>query len=259
MTSFVPPVRARRRTTALALVLCAGLTAALTACAGEDPDKGTNGIGRLTGPEIEKKAQAAADSADAVRLAGTLVSKGGTYKLDMKLKGKGGAGSVTSKNSTFELLRIGDELYLKAGAGFWSHDDGKKASAGGASDEGGAADKLQDKYVKVPEDDPTYKQLRGFTDKKVLLDGLLTLHGEVGKGDRDEVGGVRTIRILGGKGEGGALDVSLEGAPYPLSFARGGGGGVVKLADWGKDFALAAPAENETVDYGQQLPKSSSS
>ncbi|MFJ2092603.1 hypothetical protein ACIOEW_25510 [Streptomyces sp. NPDC087901] len=260
MTSFVPPVRARRRTAALALVLCAGLTAALTACAGEDPDKGTNGVGRLTGPEIEKKAQTAADSADAVRLAGTLVSKGGTYKIDMQLKNKGGAGSVTSKNSTFELLRIGDELYLKAGAGFWNHDDEKKKTDETTSDAGGAAaDKLDDKYVKVPEDDPTYKQLRGFTDKKVLLDGLLTLHGEVGKGDRDKVGGVRTIRILGGKGEGGALDVSLEGAPYPLSFARGGGGGVITLADWGKDFALAAPAEDETVDYGQQLPKSSSS
>lgn len=182
MTSFVPSVRARRRTATLAVVLCAGLTAALTACAGEDPDKGTNGIGKLTGPEIEKKAQAAADSADAVRLAGTLVSKGGTYKIDMKLKDKGGAGSVTSKNSTFELLRIGDELYLKADAGFWSHDD-TKTSAGTASDAGGAAaDKLDDKYVKVPEDDPTYKQLRGFTDKKLLLDGLLTLHGEIGTG-----------------------------------------------------------------------------
>jgi len=254
VTSFVPSVRARRRSAALALVLCAGLAAGLTACAGEDPDKGTNGVGRLTGPEIEQKAQAAADSADAVRLAGTLVSKGGTYKIDMKLKNKGGAGSVTSKNSTFELLRIGDELYLKADAGFWNHDDGKKAGAGGT-----AADKLDDKYVKVPEDDPTYKQLRGFTDKKVLLDGLLTLHGEVGKGDRDEVGGMRTIRILGGQGEGGALDVSLEGTPYPLSFARGGGGGVITLADWGKDFTLAAPAEDETVDYGQQLPKSSPS
>lgn len=261
MTSSVPPVRARRRTATLAVALCAGLTAALAGCAGEDPDKGTNGIGRLTGPEIEKKAQAAADSADAVRLAGTLVSKGGTYKIDMKLKDKGGAGSVTSKNSTFELLRIGDELYLKADAGFWNHDDGKKSGAGETSGAGGAAaDKLEDKYVKVPEDDPTYKQLRGFTDKKVLLDGLLSLHGEVGKGDRDEVRGVRTIRILGGKGEGGALDVSLEGAPYPLSFARGGGGGVVTLADWGKDFALAAPAEDETVDYGQelQLPSTSS-
>ncbi|MCM2411909.1 MULTISPECIES: hypothetical protein [unclassified Streptomyces] len=257
MTSFVPPVRARRRTASLAVVLCAGLTAALAACAGEDPDKGTNGMGRLEAPEIEKKAQAAADSSDAVRLAGTLVSKGGTYKLNMRLKGKGGAGSVTSKNSTFELLRIGDVLYLKADAGFWSHDT---KDAGKASDAGGAAaDKLDDKYVKVPQDDPTYKQLRGFTDKKVLLDGLLKLHGKVAKGDRDKVGGVRTVRITGGEGEGGALDVSLEGKPYPLRFARAGGGGVITLADWGRDFALKAPDDDDTVDYGQQLPKSSSS
>ncbi|THA29054.1 hypothetical protein E6R18_25375 [Streptomyces sp. A1277] len=253
MTSFVPSVRARHRTASLAVVLCAGLTAALTACGGEDPDEGTNGIGKLSAPEIEKKAQAAADSADAVRLAGTLVSKGGTYKIDMRLKNKGGAGSVTAKNSTFALLRIGDELYLKADAGFWSHDE--KGGADGAS----AADKLQDKYVKVPQDDPTYKQLSGFTDKKVLLDGLLTLHGKLTKGDRDKVAGVRTVQIMGGEGEGGALDVSLEGKPYPLRFARGGGGGVVTLADWGKDFALKAPAEDETVDYGKQLPKTSPS
>lgn len=256
MTSFVPPVRARRRTATLAVVLCAGLTAALTACADEDPDKGTNGIGRLDAPEIEKKAQTAADSSGTVRLAGTLVSKGGTYKIDMRLKDKGGAGSVTSRNSTFELLRIGDVLYLKADAGFWNHGT---TGAGRTSDaDGAAADKLDDKYVKVPEDDPTYKQLRGFTDKKVLLDGLLTLHGDVGKGDRDKVGGVRTIRVTGGKGEGGTLDVSLEGKPYPLRFARGGGGGIITLADWDKDFALKAPAEGDTVDYGQQLPKSSS-
>ncbi|MEU8507059.1 hypothetical protein AB0C40_20470 [Streptomyces brevispora] len=257
MTSFVPPVRARRRTAFLAVALCAGLTAALTACAGEDPDKGTNGIGRLDAPQIEKRARAAADASGTVRLAGTLVSKGGTYKIDMRLKDKGGAGSVASGNSTFELLRIGDVLYLKADAGFWTHGT---TDAGKASDaDGAAADKLDDKYVKVPEDDPTYKQLRGFTDKKVLLDGLLTLHGEVAKGDRDKVGGVRTIGIMGGKGEGGALDVSLEGKPYPLRFARGGGGGVITLADWGKDFALEAPAEGDTVDYGQQLPRSTSS
>lgn len=52
--------------------------------------------------------------------------------------------------------------------------------------------------------------------------------------------------------------MSLEGTPYPLSFARGGGGGVITLADWGKDFALAAPAADDTVDYGKQLPKSTS-
>lgn len=251
MTSFAPAVRARRRT-ALAVVLCAGLTTVLAACAGEDPDKGTNGVGKLTAAQIDRKARAAADASDAVRLAGKLVSKGGTYTLNMQLSAEGGTGSVTSKQSTFALLRIGDELFLKADAGFWNHGDTSDNEGDQA-----AADKLQGKYVKVPQDDPTYKQLRGFTEKKTLLDGMLALHGTINKGDRDTIDGVRTVQIMGGKGEGGALDVSLKGTPYPLRVARGGGGGIVTLSDWGKTFRLEAPPENATVDYGGQLPKSS--
>ncbi|GGY77477.1 hypothetical protein [Streptomyces nitrosporeus] len=248
MTPLAPAVRARRRT-ALTVVLCAGLTAALTACAGEDPDAGTNGVGKLTAAQIETRTRAAADAAGAVRLTGKLVSKGGTYSLNMQLSADGGTGSVTSRENTFALLRIGDELYLKADAGFWKDgsDDGSAQAAG----------KLGGKYVKVPEDDPTYRQLRGFTEKKTLLDGVLTLHGKVGKGDRGSVGGVRTVQITGGEGEGGTLDVSLKGTPYPLRVARGGGGGSVTLADWGHAFELEAPAEDETVDYGGELPKSS--
>lgn len=249
MTSSAPAGRARRRN-AFAVVLCAGLTVALTACAGEDPDKGTNGVGKLTADGIDKKARAAADAAEAVRLTGKLVSKGGTYTLNMQLSGDGGTGSVTSKQNTSELLRIGDELFLKADAGFW-----KDEQADEGSDQ--AAGKLEGMYVKVPEDDPTYQQLRGFTEKKTLLDGMLALHGKINKGGRDTVGGVRTVQIMGGKGEGGALDVSLKGTPYPLRVARGGGGGTVTLGDWGESFPLEAPSEDDTVDYGGELPRSS--
>ncbi|MFF2140531.1 hypothetical protein [Streptomyces sp. NPDC058193] len=249
MTSSAPAGRARRRT-AFAVVLCAGLTVALTACAGEDPDQGTNGVGKLTADQIDTKARAAAEAAEAVRLTGKLVSKGGTYTLDMQLSGEGGTGSVTSKQNTFELLRIGDELFLKADAGFW-----KDEKADDESDQ--AADKLEGMYVKVPEDDPTYRQLRGFTEKETLLDGMLALHGKINKGDRDTVGGVRTVQIMGGKGEGGALDVSLKGTPYPLRVARGGGGGTVTLRNWGESFRLEAPSEDDTVDYGGELPRSS--
>ncbi|WP_103517085.1 hypothetical protein [Streptomyces sp. SM10] len=249
MTSSALAVRAHRRN-AFAVVLCAGLTVALTACAGDDPDKGTNGVGKLTAAQIDKKARAAADAADTVRLTGKLVSKGGTYSLNMRLSAKGGTGSVTSKQNTFALLRIGDELFLKADAGFWKGEEG-----GDGSDR--AAGKLEGKYVKIPEDDPTYQQLRGFTEKKTLLDGMLALHGTVNKGERDTFGGVRTVQILGGKGEGGALDISLEGTPYPLRVARGGGGGSVTLADWGEAFPLEAPGEDDTVDYGGELPRSS--
>ncbi|MFJ9825858.1 hypothetical protein ACIRSU_16005 [Streptomyces sp. NPDC101160] len=271
MTALRPSPRIRRA--ALPLALCTGLAAALTACAG-DPDEGTNGVGKLTAPAIEQQAQSAADAAKAVRLSGTLVSKGGTFKLNMRLKQDGASGSVTTKNSTFELLRVGDALYLKADAGFWSHEESSTQSpsdsgsgsgsgsdsgsgSGSASDTGSeAADKLDDMYVKVPQNDPSYKQLRGFTDMGVLLDGLIGLHGELVKGDHGKIGGTRTITIKGGEsGDGGSLDVSLDGTPYPVRFARGGGAGVVMLSEWDKDFPLAAPAKGQTVDYGNRLPR----
>ncbi|MEV5442268.1 hypothetical protein AB0N23_06945 [Streptomyces sp. NPDC052644] len=273
----LPPVRRIRRV-ALPVALCVGLAAALSACA-EDPDEGTNGVGRLPANEIEKKARAAADGAVSVRLAGNLVTKSGTYRLNMRLKAQGATGSVTTRKSTFELLRVGDALFLKAGAAFWRHAEGAGGSAKpgespdssdspGSSDSSGSsgssgsdidvADKLDGKYVKVPQDDPSYKQLRGFTEMNVLLKGLLQLHGEVRKGDRDKVGGVRTIEVAGGQhGEGGTLDVALEGTPFPLQFARGGGGGVVVLSDWNKDFPLVEPEKEDILDYGRQLPRTS--
>ncbi|MFJ9027930.1 hypothetical protein ACIRQP_05295 [Streptomyces sp. NPDC102274] len=256
MTVFLSSGRARR--VALPVAFCVGLAAVLTAC-GEDPDEGTNGVGKLSATEIERKAQTAANAAGAVRLSGTLVTQGETYKLNMRLKTNGGTGTVTSKNSTFQLLRIEDTLFLKADAGFWSHADGEdgKATTKPSSADTEAADKLQDKYVKVPEDDPSYKQLSGFTDMKVLLAGILTLHGKLDKGTRDRIGGVKTIKINGGEGDGGTLDVSLEGAPYPLQLVRAGGAGTLSLADWGRDFELAAPTKGETVDYGSRLPATS--
>ncbi|MEV6327148.1 hypothetical protein [Streptomyces sp. NPDC051909] len=268
MTVLRPTSRVRGAV--LPLALSVGLMTVLGACA-SDPDEGTNGVGRLDATVIEEKARAAADGAEAVRLSGTLVSKGGTYKLNMRLKQDGASGSVTTKNSTFELLRVGDALYLKADAGFWEHEDGAGGSAApsesegsgsgsgdSGSDHGGseAADTLEDKYVKVPEDDPSYKQLRGFTDMNLLLDGLIGLHGDLVKGDHDKIGGVRTINVrVGEDAVGGSLDVSLEGAPFPLRFARGGGAGVVILSEWNKDFPLAEPEKGQMLDYGKQLPR----
>jgi hypothetical protein len=246
----------RIRNTALVAVMCAGLAATLTACGGEeekDPDAGTNGVGKLSATKIESKARTAAGSADAVRLSGSLVSKGRTYKVDMRLKGEGGTGVVSTKGTRFELLRVDEELYLKADEGFWAHQN-SGGSGGGHSGDAAAADKLDDKYVKVPSEDPSYKRLSGFTDKSVMLDGLLGLHGTRTAGDRGEVGGVRTISVRGGQGDGGSLDVSLEGRPYPLRLQRAGGAGVIRLADWNKDFELTAPDEDHVVDYGRQIP-----
>jgi hypothetical protein len=219
----------------------------LTGCS-EDPDAGTNGVGKLPAGQIQSRTRAAAESAESVRLSGTVVTSGRTYKLDMRLKSDGGTGSVTAKGATFRLLRIGEQLFLKADAQFWGHEGGKADAA--------AAGKLGGKYVKVPHGDPSYKKFSGFTDMDVLLEGLLTLHGTLETDGHHEQAGVRTIRIAGDKGSGGTLDVSLEGKPYPVRLERAGDAGTLTFSSWGKDFALEQPSKDETVDYGKQLPTS---
>lgn len=234
-----------RRSALLAGALCAGLT--LAGCAAGDPDAGTNGVAKLPPKTIEQRARDAAASALTVRLSGTVVSKGKTYKLDMRLRGDGGVGDVSTQGgSTFQLLRVGADLYLKAGADFYGD---------GGSDQNSqaAAAKLKDKYVKVPAGDPAYQQFSGFTDKKVLLDALFVLNGELSTGDHRKVNGTRTIALAADGGGGGTLDVSLEGSPYPLRYERAGGSGTLTLADWGKDFTLAAPDAAHVVDYGKSV------
>ncbi|WP_432117176.1 hypothetical protein [Streptomyces sp. bgisy032] len=250
------PIRqGRSRSAVRASAVCALLVTAtvLTGCAEEDPNEGTNGVGRLPAAQIQSKTRAAAESAGAVRLHGSVVSGGRTYALDMRLKDDGGDGSVTTKGTTFKLLRIGEQLFVKADAEFWSHGGGQ--GEGGEADEA-AASKLGGKYVKVPQGDPSYKKFSGFTDKAVLLDGLLTLHGTLATDGHDEQAGVRTIRVTGDKGSGGTLEVSLEGKPYPLRLERAGKAGTITFSAWEEDFSLREPERNETVDYGKQLPAS---
>ncbi|MFF9895343.1 hypothetical protein [Streptomyces longispororuber] len=252
----------RSRRFALVGAVCAGLVvggAGLTACGGgggggEDPDAGTNGVGKLSAARIQSKARQVAEAAPAVRLSGTVVSKGHTYKLDMRLTHNGGTGTVTSKGGTFELLRVDRNLYLKADAAFWAHKEEGAGGTGGA--DGAAAAKLDGKYVKVPQGDPAYRRLSGFTDKGVLLDGTLALHGTLAKGERGGTGAKRFIRISGDKGAGGTLEVSLKGKPYPLTLRRAGGTGTLRLSEWGQLVPLREPDKGETVDYGQQLPTS---
>ncbi|MBQ1100242.1 hypothetical protein KBY55_30295 [Streptomyces sp. b94] len=240
--------RRRIRRAALMGAVCALVVtgAGLTGCSSEDPDAGTNGVGKLSAEKIQAEARTAAESAEAVRLHGTVAAGGNTYTLDMRLKPDGGTGSVAAEGTTFGLLRVGEQLFLKADAEFWSHDGGDTA----------AAEKLADKYVKVPQSDPVYKKFSGFTDKDVLIGGLLTLHGTVETDGRHEQAGVRTIRITGDQGAGGSLDVSLEGTPYPLRLVRAGSAGTLSLSGWNEDFALEEPAQDDTLDYGKQLPTS---
>jgi hypothetical protein len=68
-----PIPQGRNRRAALAGAMCALVVTGtgLTGCS-EDPNEGTNGVGRLPADKIQSRTRAAAESAAAVRLHGTV-------------------------------------------------------------------------------------------------------------------------------------------------------------------------------------------
>lgn len=227
-------------------VLVGMLMVALAACGSGDPQK-TNGVEELPAERIEQRARNAAREARTVRLSGTVRTGGTSYRIDLRLTTDGAVGEISTGETTFELLRIGDDLYLSGDAEFW---ESKGVPEELTSD---PTEKLDGKYVKVAQDDESYEELSRFTEKNVLLDGLLTLEGERETGERGEIDGTETIRVAAGGGAGGAIDVALTGRPYPLRLRRGGGAGVLSMTDWNESFTLYRPKKKQIVDYGDEM------
>ncbi|WP_377269536.1 hypothetical protein [Peterkaempfera sp. SMS 1(5)a] len=233
-----------RRTAALGTVCAAVALAA--GCSGPppDPDAGTNGIGRQAPDTIAAKARAAALGASSVHLSGTVVSAGATYRLDMRLKSGGGTGKVVSGARTFELLRVGSQLYVKGDAAFYSEASSGSSSAVSAS----ASAKLEGKYVRVHSTDPSYRQLSVFTDKAAMLGSVTDLGGPARKADYRKVDGLRTVAVT--TDGGSTVRVSLQGTPLPVEVDRPGNAGTLTLSEYGRDFTVTAPSAGQVLDFG---------
>ncbi|WP_253194658.1 hypothetical protein [Streptomyces sp. MP131-18] len=249
MTPTAPTEQLRWRR-AVAGAVCAGaLAVTLPACGGsEEPEVETNGVDELAPEEMERRAREAAAEAATVRLSGTVITGDSSYRIDVRLGNDGGVGEVSAGGATFEVLRVGEDLYIKADAAFWE--------SGGIPEEleSDPAEKLDGQYVRVAPEDPAYAELSGFTDKNTLLDGLLTLEGDRAVDEEHgEIDGVETVRVEGDGGAGGAMEVSLVGTPYPLRIERGGEAGELTMDDWGEEFSLNAPPEDDVVDYGDEM------
>lgn len=237
-------------------LICATGAGLLTGCAGEeepppDPDEGTNGLASLPAATIEERAFEAASEAESLRLTGSVTAGEAGFRLDMRLGPEGGVGEVSTQGATFELLRVEDELFIKADAAFWQYQQSEDE----AERDIDPSTKLEGMYVKVPPDDPSYDQLSGFTDKTLMLELLLTMEGTRETGDRGMFNNVQTVSVVADEGAGGVLEVALVGDPYPLRLERGGEAGEIRMAEWNEEFPLRAPQEEQIVDYGDQILK----
>jgi hypothetical protein len=129
--------------------------------------------------------------------------KGGVI-ADLEFNGKNFQGTVVSAGLPFELIKIGNDLYLKAPEAFWEgtlHDQQQAAL-------------LTGKYVKTDSGDPRFKAFAEIGDLAPIRD--LKKEGTLTKGGTKVINGIPAIALMDDNGDLGTLYVATQGEPYPL-------------------------------------------
>lgn len=220
-------MRVRLRT--LAGLLSALALASVAGCGGSSGDG--SGLASKSAAQIVAAAQAAADGAHTVHVAGSIINGGTPIELDMELvNGTGGRGRLTENGLSFELVELGGYVYIKGSQAFYSHVAGSAA-----------AQLLDGKWLKASASSGTFSSLTSLTNLRKLLDSTLTSHGALTKGATSTVEGHQAIAIKDAT-HGGTLYVATSGTSYPLQITKGGNsGGRITFSHWNEPVKLKAP------------------
>lgn len=214
----------------LLLLLAPG---ALSGCGGSSD----NGVAQKLPKEILQAASTAAQEASSVHV--VVNSAQGPLKsfFDLRLAKNGGRGRVSFLGLQFEVIRIGQAIYVKGNKAFY-------ARMGAAL---GKAPKVPPgSWLKGSAASGPLSQLAGVMDMGKELDRLLSTPGTVTKGAKVTVKGRQAIALKEKtKVYEGTLYVAGSGKPYPIEQVKGGKGrerGHTSYSQWGEPVSLQAPA-----------------
>ncbi|MEA2208119.1 MAG: hypothetical protein QOF54_596 [Solirubrobacteraceae bacterium] len=228
----------RRRTQILASLAALAAALGLLAGCGGSSSSG-NGVAGKSTTQILAATKRAADAAKSVHVSGSLVSGGTPITLDMNLiAGKGGRGQLSQGGLTFELIEVGNTVYIKGSSAFYKH-------IGGAA----AAQLLQGKWLKAASGSSGFASIGQLTNLRALVDQTLADHGTLTKTGTTTINGTKVVGVTD-KGKGGTLYIAATGKPYPVQINRSGSGtGTISFDHWDEAVTLAAPAN--AIDIAQ--------
>jgi hypothetical protein len=194
-----------------------------------------NGVASKSPSEILAASQAAAQSATSVHVAGKSAQGPLSITLNLDLASNGGRASVSVLGLAFELIRVGNTLYLKGSPAFYKRL-------------GVAAHVPQGTWLKAPANlgrrtGGQMAQLAAFTDLSGELKRLLSSSGPKIKGATTTVNGQKAIELKeSGKLFSGSLYIATTGKPYPIKLVkRGQETGQTTFSHWNAPVLLTAP------------------
>ncbi len=229
----------RARLVLVPIALAAALVAGCSTKSGGEgtttpPAATDNGVANLTADEILARATTALASATSFKAKGDITSDGTKVSLDVQFSGKDFKGNMSGEGLQFEIIKVGNDVYLKAPDAVWQTllPPGQEA----------ALALLKGKYVKVDASNPQFASLAGSLDTSEILkpEGSLT------KGEAKVVNGVPTIGLA--DGTAGTFYIATQGEPYPIRFEGKAGEGGIDFSDFNASAAVTAPAAGEVFD-----------
>ena len=224
-----------------ALVLTLVLTAVLLAgCGSSGESAKSNGEASRPAARVLADAKAAATSASSAHVSGSIQSEGTPITLDLSTaRGKGAKGSMSTNGLKFDLVRIGDTLYIRGSDEFLKH------FAGGA-----VAQLLHDKWLKASATHGRLKSLAPLTSLGALFEGVSATHGKLVNDGKKTYKGDPVV-VIRDTSDNSKLYVAATGKPYPVAIvgARKGESGTIAFGDWNKSVSLTAP--DGAIDISQ--------
>lgn len=203
--------------------------ALLAGCGGAATEEG---IEAKSPAQILAASQVAADAAGSVHVSGAILSGSSPITLDLSLLANSGARGQLSQNGlTFEVIRIGQTIYVKG-------DEALYRSLAGPA----AARLLAGRWLKAPVSDKGFASLASLTDLRTLIDTTFANPSTLKKGSLTTIDGESAIAISD-RAKGGAIYVATTGLPYPVQVVGGAtSAGTVTFDRWNGPVALAAPS-----------------
>ena len=208
----------------LALALLAG-------CGGGKSGAKSNGEAAKPAVQVLDDAKSAAVGATSLHVTGNIKSGGTPTSLDLTLvQGKGAKGSMSASGFQFDLIRIGNAVYIRGSDAFLEHFAG------------GAASLFHGKWLKASAKTGGFASLTPLTTPSALFGAIAKGHGKLVNDGLTTYEGQQVVEIRD-TSDDSKLYVAATGTAYPVAIVGGkkGGSGAISFGDWNKPVSISAP------------------
>jgi hypothetical protein len=219
------------RASALALVLVSAL---LAGCGGSGRAPKPNGEAAKPAEQVLADAKAAAAGAGSAHVSMDIDSNGTAVTANLSMaRGKGAKGSASIDGIDFDLVRIGDTVYIHGSDAFYRHFAGATI-----------AELLHGRWVKAPTTQPRFRSFAPLTEIGALLARINATPDKLVNDGKTTYKGTKVVAVRD-TSDGSRFYVAATGEPFPVAIVGGkkrAQSGTITFDDWDKQVSLTAPS-----------------